>query len=76
MTRLAMIKLDNIIQAENLPMQLVACIHDELLVTFPEDRKEYYEEIIGRCMREAGEHFLQNKVPAGFSLATKQYWAH
>ena len=37
MTRLAMIKLDQRIEQENLNMQLIACIHDELLVTFKVD---------------------------------------
>lgn len=34
MTRLAMIKLDKIIRENHLNMQLVACVHDELLVIF------------------------------------------
>jgi DNA polymerase-1 len=113
MTRLAMIKLDQVIQDNNLPMQLIACIHDELLVTFrtddncplkfvreghitdPEhiakreqDCKDHchengvedcvtrYETIVGECMKDAGEYFLKGIVPAGFSLATKRYWAH
>lgn len=76
MTRLAMIKLDDQIQSQKLPMQLIACIHDELLVTFDENYKDICEKIIGDCMREAGETFLKGKVPAGFSLATAKHWAH
>lgn len=112
MTRLAMIKLDKIIQDDNLPMQMIACIHDELLVTFKVDercplwavkfgmitdpehgerRKQEcldtcpghvhdcvtrYENIIGDCMREAGEYYLKGIVPAGYSLATENHWSH
>lgn len=35
-----------------------------------------YETIMGECMKEAGEFYLKQVVPAGFDANVRKYWSH
>ena len=35
-----------------------------------------YETIMGECMKEAGQFYLKQVVPAGFDANVRKYWSH
>ena len=53
---------------------LVACVHDEIVLEVVEDKVEYYQEVLERCMKEAAETILK-EVPAKADASHGETWA-
>ena len=54
--------------------QLVACVHDEIVLEAIEDKVEHYQQVLEQCMREAAETILK-VVPAKADASHGENWA-
>jgi DNA polymerase I-like protein with 3'-5' exonuclease and polymerase domains len=59
---------------DKIESKLIACIHDEIILETPENRKQDAARILKETMIEAGEYYLK-KVPVEVEVSTGSSWA-
>lgn len=56
-------------------LEIVNIVHDECLGEFPQDKADFYGELLGRHMVEAGKYFCK-KVPMKADCEISDHWMH
>ena len=76
-TKVAMINFFRWIVKNNLfgEVRIVDAVHDEIVITFPEDKKDIVPNQLKAIMEKAGNHFCK-KVDIVAEPETATYWVH
>ena len=68
--KIAMVKVNRRLKAENLKAKLILQVHDELIIEAPKNE----EEQVKKLLREEMENAVKLKVPLTVSIETGKSW--